>query len=519
MTTEKNKDNSIAEDEKQRIERLQDPNLLYYIVKEIQKDGVIGEEPTLLVLINKILLRLTNCTPTSSNLIVSDETGGGKDYIVKRTCNVLLPKNKYFHLTDISDKTFDYWKPITSWETNDKGKKKPIFGSWEGFVIHLEDPREEAINGQSFKVMSSGGTNVVKVIEHKARNLKIEGKPVIIVTSLKTLVDNEGLRRWDTQRIDTSNEQTNSINKYKLLKATDELKNEPDQVLRDALHINIHNKEVTIPFANELFSLLPNNLLTRTQTDKLLDYIRSSAVLYQYQREKTSHNTILANGFDFLYGYYVFTTLNSRGIPLNRDEEDLLKVLIEQEEPVPISLLSDKYQRHTKQWIYNNREKLVNKGIIKIVHEWDEHSNKEIEKISFNDNSILVLKGFNEVLNNNNIFSFNGFNGFKEIFKKLDKDRSKLGLKKVFCTKNTLKPLKPLKPLEKHDVKTCENHVKTTSFNNKIKRLKEYCLNFKGTVNTYENLCFNFETPFIEKCKEKGLLKPDTKGGYFFDGT
>ena len=70
------------EDEKQCIKKLKDKQLLLKIVEEIQKEGVVGEEVTLLVLINKIMLRLTDSVPTSSNLIVSDETGGGKDYIV-----------------------------------------------------------------------------------------------------------------------------------------------------------------------------------------------------------------------------------------------------------------------------------------------------------------------------------------------------------------------------------------------------------------------------------------------------
>ena len=516
--------NNDLDDEKQRILKLKDPNLLYFIVKEIQKEGVIGEEPSLLVLINKIMLRLTNCEPTSSNLIVSDETGGGKDYLVKKTCNILIPKNKYYHLTDISDKTFDYWKPIKYYKENDNNKRIPVFDSWDSYVIHLEDPREDAINGQSFKVMSSGGTNVVKVIDHKARNLKIEGKPVLIVTSLKTLVDNEGLRRWDTLRIDTSTEQTININKFKLLKASNKIKNEPDVLLREALQKNLYEKNVLIPFATDLDDLLPNNLITRTQTDKLLDYIRSSAVLYQHQREKKDNYTILANGNDLFYGWYVFTALNSsRGIPLNKDEEELVKLLINETQPISISELSNKYDRHTKQWIYNNKEKLTSKGLIKTVYLYDECSKKEIEKISIGNNSILVLKGFNEVLKYNNIFSFISFKGFNEIFTNLDKDRQKKGLKRVFSRK-TLENLEnhenlsidgSLKPLE-NPVKT---PIKTHDLNEEIKELKEYCENFEGEKNTYENLCFNFDKSFIEKCKEKGILRPSPNGGYYFEST
>jgi len=507
MTTEENKVNDPLKDEKQRIKKLQDPLLLFDIVKEIQKDGLIGEESTLLVLINKIML---------------DETGGGKDFIVSKTCNVLVPSNRYFHLTNISDKVFDYWQPIEYWETDENGKKHPVFCSWNTFVIHLEDPDKETINGQSFKVMSSGGTNVVKIIEHRVKHIKIDGKPVIIVTSLNTLVNNEGLRRWDTQRIDTSIEQTDKINLYKLKQVSNKIKNTPNWILREALHTNLQRKNVIIPFADALYDLLPNNLLTRTQTDKLLDYIKSSAVLYQYQREKHDNNTIIANGFDFLYGYYVFITLNSQGIPLNRSEEELVKVLQKESKPIPIKELSNKYERHSIQWIYNNREKLVNKGLIKIVYEFDEYTNREIEKICLNENSILVLKGFNEVLTSYNIFSFNGFHGFKEICEQIDMNRQKNGLKSLFACE-TRENRENRENLSINGLlKPCENHVKTENKNSflhdKLIDLKEYCAKLEG-VNTYENLCFNFDASFIEQCKQRGILKPDTKGGYFFDGT
>lgn len=511
----------ILQDEQEQINKLKDTELLLNIVKEIQKEGVIGEEETQFVLINKIMLRLVeNAEPTSSNLIVSDETGGGKDYIVKKTCKVVVPIEKYHHRTDISDKGFDYWKPVLEIEKDQYGKKQVEYGSWDGHVIHLEDPREEAVNGQTFKTMSSGGTCSTKIIDHKAVNIKIEGKPVIIVTSLKTLIDNEGLRRWDSKRIDTTTNQTKEINKFKLIKACGKFEYEPDEILRRALHINLHKKRVVIPYSLQLFSLLPDSLITRTQTDKLLDSIKASTVLHQHQREKTTDGTLIADGFDLAYGWYVFIVLNgSQGIPTNIDEEELLKVLIDADKPLSINEFSNLYTRHSKQWFYNNREKLVSKGLIRTQYQYNGEANKEIEMISLGTNSFMVLKGFNEVLKNVDREGFNGFNGFKDICVYINNKRKESNLNNIFIhvfrenreNRENLSRNESLKPLE--------NLFKTKTLNEKVQQLKKYCENIESSdlVNTYENLCFNFDTSFIEQCKQKKILILNPKGGYSFN--
>lgn len=507
-------------DEKNAITKLQDSNLLLNIINEIQKEGVIGEEETILVCINKIMLRKTKgAKPTSSNIIISDITGCGKDYIFTKICNVVVEKEKYYHRTDISDKTFDYWKPLIRFDTiEEDGKKKriPVYDTWDGYVLHLEDPREEALNGQSFKVMSSGGTEVTKVIDNKARDIKIEGKPVIVVTSLKTLLDNEGLRRWDTLRIDTTTTQTHAINKYKLLKASGKITFEPDCVLRNALQKNLYEKDVIIPYAEKLFELLPDSLITRTQTDKLLDNIKSSAILHQYQREKQDNNTIIANGFDLAYGWFVFTHLNSsHGIPTNVDEEEVVKLLKREGRPLSINEFSNLYTRHSKQWLYNNKEKLISKGLVKTIYQYESNANKDIEMITIGDNALLVLKGFNEVLKYNDMISFKGFNGFKDICERLNENRTKNGLKKtfshVFC--ENLENLENLS--RKGLLKPLENTFKT-SLLDRLEELKTYCDKIKadGHKITYENLCFNFDKNFIENCKRDKILIPLPDGNY-----
>jgi len=500
--------------------KLQNPELLYNIIKEIQKHGIVGEEPSLLVLINKIMLRLVkNKHPTSDNLIVSDKTGGGKDYIVTKTCDTLLPKDVYFHRTDLSDKVFDYWKPIKEWIETKEGKQKPVYDTWNGKIIHLEDPREDALNGQSFKVMSSGGNSVTKVINHFAVDIIIDGKPGLIVTSLTTMVDIEGMRRWDTLRVDITKEQTQAINKHKLLLASGQTGFEPDTVLINAIHNYLSPKEVIIPYAPDLYEILPDNLLSRTQTDKLLDFIKASAVLHQYQRKQTDNNGIEANGYDLAYGWYVFTHLNSTtGIPTNRDEEELVKVLLKAGAPLSIKDLSERYTLHAISWIYNNKDSLISKGLIKTQHLFDSEANKPIEHITYGENADVVLSGFTMVLLLHNKISFTGFTGFTNICIRIDKNREKCGLKKVF--------LHILSKTEKTNKTSLlegqENQTKTTKkpLSDKINDLKEYCKRLEDKNNnvTYTSLCDNFGTDFIEQCKKNKILIPTPKGHYTVGG-
>jgi len=503
------------DDETIRLKILQDPNLLLNIIKEVQNRGVVGEENTILTLVNKTEMRLVkNKEPTSDNLIVSDKTGGGKDFTVKKTCEVAVPKNKYIHRTEISDKTFDYWQPIKELVKDDTGKDKPKYDTWDGYILHLEDPRDDALNGQSFKVMSSGGTEVTKIIDHQAQDIKVEGKPSIIVTSLKTLLDNENMRRWDMLRIDTTIEQTKEINKQKLLRACGKRKDTSNNNLIIALQTMLFAKTVIIPFAEKLEGLLPTNLLSRTQTDKLLDAIKASAVLHQYQRKKIDTTTVEANYFDLAYGWFVFTHLNSfTGIPMNRDEEALLKILLKQGEPVSISELSKLFKNHTKQWIYDNREKLANKGLIEMFTERIEydHYSKDVEMITYGENASSILKDFKAILKTPDMIDFKEINDFKEICMKIDEERQKLGLQPSFLglTYDTsLKSLKSLKSFETTILKSHENGIKDPQIE-RFKAIQDYCTQGDNNGNGVSKVALyeHFEHPDIDKLILDGRLE------------
>lgn len=66
-----------------------------------------------------------------------------------------------------------------------------------------------------------------------------------------------------------------------------------------------------------------------------------------------------------------------------------------------------------------------------------------------------------------------------------------------------------------------KNKKKLIILNEKVNELKKYCndLRNKGHKLTYENLCFNFDTDFIEECKKQKILIPLPDGNYDFGGS
>ena len=315
------------------IEKMRDKALMRYIINEVHKEGVVGEEDSITILTLKIMLRLVkNAQPTSSNVLVSDQTGGGKDFLTKNVCKVLLEKEKTcFHRTSISPKTFNYWQP------KDKSGK-PV--SWNGKVLYLEDPEEDTIQSQAFKVMASGGTAITVIKDQKVLDKKIDGKPVIIVTSMKTSIDAEGQRRWDAIRIDTSQQLSNKVVLNTLFTATGHYNNKADETFRACLR-SLRAYEVIIPWATELNSIFSNpRMVERTQVNKLLDYIKASAILHQEQREVDDDGKLIAEKEDYELARFAYVQLrNQEGNALNKQEERLLDYLREKNRAVWLGIL------------------------------------------------------------------------------------------------------------------------------------------------------------------------------------
>ncbi|MCK4365060.1 MAG: hypothetical protein KAW45_03315 [Thermoplasmatales archaeon] len=487
----------ILEQEKIEQEILKDKNLLLNILNEVNAEGIVGEENTTLAMVNKITLRLVkNAEPTSSNLIVSDDSGSGKDYITKRICKVIVPEEKYLHRTDLSPTVLKYWK------TDKEGF------SWDEYVIHLEDPKENTIQGQTFKTMASGGNVSTITIDNKAVDLKTRGKPVLIVTSLKASIDEEGCRRWDALRVDTSEKQTEIIKQKALKKASGRLKYKPNKSLRHALQYLLYPREVIIPFALELEDLLPNNLIIRTQINKLLDYIKSSAVIHQHSRKKDADDRVIANWFDYDYARFVFLHLkDEEGRALNKDEEELVKILREANKPLSIREVADEYDRHAGSWIYTHLDGFKSKELIREITVWDELANKDIKKILAVDeykcgelsHSTWFHVGSTETQENQQQEGSPVFLDFWDVCRDINQIREKDGLKPLFIEleKNQEIQIKYSDLTEEKRFSQDKNKTKENQGKPHVEQSQEvldYCNNLseQGYNITYDNLVYNF---------------------------
>jgi len=405
------------------IDKIKSPKLIKFIIDEIHSRGVIGEEESSMALIVKIMLRLVNNShPASSNVLVSDTTGGGKDFLTKNVCEILCKKDEtFFHRTALSEKVLNYWQPQL------KSEKVP---TWNGKVLYLEDPEADLIKSQSFKVMASGGTSMTVVRDQKVLDKKIYGKPVIVVTSMKTQIDDEGQRRWDAIRIDSSDIISRKVVDNTLALAAGVVVSTSDDVFCSLLQ-GLRAYDVIIPWANKLSSFIDKpSMIDRTQINKLLDYIKASAVLHQEQRKVDAEGRLIAEVDDYEVGRAVYVYLRDKnGNALNRKEEILLDYLRSHKEPRKLSQIITDLEQVSKSWLYENKEDMISKGVISSVTKFDASANKEVEHLK---PSHIFAQKKKDMPPASKIFKATDYISKGDLYNDINKDRKQKGLKPIF---------------------------------------------------------------------------------------
>ena len=387
--TKENFDKAVNQ-EGERIKILQDKNLLINIVKEVQNNGVASEEDTIISIVIVANTRLVkNAGAESKNLMLSDETGVGKDFTVKLTLSVIIPEERHQHYTKMSPESFTY----LHYKEDD--------WTWDNQVIHIEDITQNLLDCSTFKTMASGDNVAVVVIKQKAIEIPINGKPVLITTSHHVNPRDESLRRFPIGGLNASPQQTQNIKNKTAQKYSGRIKIEENEVLRDAIQFLLKAHKVVIPYAEIIQFFFPDDIIMRTHFRRFLDYICSSAVLHQYQREKTPDGELIANADDFMIARMVliYTTSNPKMIPMSKEYREILEILQNKTEPMTINEILIECDK-SKDWLYKNLPNLQTTGLIKISKKRDDQANKEVFTYQYSpEKNPNALPTWNEIGN------------------------------------------------------------------------------------------------------------------------
>jgi hypothetical protein len=317
MSEEKIKDRyEIVRRGKEEI--LKDKNLVEKICNELHKE-IVGEDDTIKTLVLCVSGRLVeNCNTTSYNLLVNSESGAGKDHAVRGVLRLFRKNIDYISKTRISPTVLNYFHV-----------NEPDW-TWDGKVFYNEDTSSSILNSDVFKVMCSTGSDATIVDKGKAKDLEVNGKPVMIITSASASPSPELIRRFVIINLDESIEQTKEILKRQSERAKTGETNQYDENLMKALTW-LKRKKVRIKFADKLDGFFPsNNIIIRTHYARFLDYIKASCVLHQFQRETDEEGYLVATGqdYDLARTVLIKTTSNKFMIPLTKDQRNILEEMM-----------------------------------------------------------------------------------------------------------------------------------------------------------------------------------------------
>jgi len=372
------------------LDLLRHPNYLDKITQEVQLK-VVGENDSIKTIFLCSAGRLVeNNHLASYNLLVNSKSGSGKDFITTATTE-LWDKSICIKRTRISPTAFTYWHDANldpDW-------------TWDGKILVLEDISETVLNSDVFKVMQSSGSVATIVVNNKAKDLEIKGKPVIIITTAKASPNIELIRRNSICQLDESQKQTRNILKEQALKAAEGIVSNPNPLIKESLKY-LRRVKVKIPYAKLFVDYFPADLIMRTAFNRFIDLIKSSAALHQFQRETDKEGFLLANGLDYNLAVAVMNHLNKEGhtVTLTRDQQEILKVFENSNELYPVDYINSKIPL-TDKWLRTQLDRLTEMGFLEVDGIKDDKQNRIVrhyKKIETMEK--IYLLQFDELLKN-----------------------------------------------------------------------------------------------------------------------
>lgn len=365
------------------IEYLKSPDLMKILVKETNK-FVAGEEESIQALGLASCGRLVkNSNKTSFNIIPNDESGTGKDYVTKRVLDVFVPKTHREYISRISKTALNYMHAA---------EQEPNW-SWDGKILYLSDVSDDVLNSEVLKVFTSDATKANIVQDGKSVEHTINGKPCIFATTAASTPGKEQLRRFTLMPLDSSAAQTERIKDF--IAEIDSTGNEPEHnpILVEAME-GLDRAKVIVPFSKALSKSFPSATIVRTAFGRFNDYIKASATLHQFQREKKDES-IIANLDDYECAKVVFEKMYSAGniMPITQNGRMVLNTMKKMDASIHNSEDTTLVEKH-EFWTVSEIEQKAgfsNRGLRDILDalidsKYIEKGEKEISKSRTEDN-------------------------------------------------------------------------------------------------------------------------------------
>lgn len=381
------------------LKLLKDEHLLDRVADEVGK-RVEGERDAIKTIFTVLNMRnVANLEKATDNLMVNDEGGTGKDHVVSSVFRILPEREKDMRVR-ITPKVLAY---LNDTKVNPEG--------WVKKCLYLEDVPNNVLNDDAFKVMSSsdpnGTTQTSIVINNVLRNIDIRGKPSIVITIAMASPKQELLRRYPIINLTSTTDQTKAVlKKHASFAMNGKASTEYEPLFAKALS-RLKRVEVVVPFADRVAGVFPvGNVIIRTHFPRFLDYIKSSASLHQYQRERDENGKVVATEQDYEVARSIMalTTSNQLMIPLTKLQKNIMERFKKlqagtlEEKRYSFEELFDAMQKlGGESWLRKNIKKLVEYGFISQHSERIDKSNKPVAMYKVMDVDKLELPSFKEL--------------------------------------------------------------------------------------------------------------------------
>ncbi len=389
----------LTEQERKNLREIRDvPALLLekdifeIINKEFDKQ-ITGEEKSRKAIFLSLCSIWVKNTQIPLNTFVSSESSAGKSYI----CNKILemfPKNLYEKRSKITAEAFTYW------HTNDDD------WTWDGKICYLEDISQSVLDSPTFKVMCSEGSIATVVRNQKAVDLIVHGKPCMLVTTARTNPNTEVLNRFNITPLDESEKQTKDITYNQAIESKNKVF---DDHFSESL-ARLKRKEVSIPFGIKIHEFITknyswNDVRMRRDFSRLVDLIKCSTVLHQFQR-KEQKGKLIATAEDYeiarqVINYIQTTTLKGLTHKLKKiygfcgDEKEFTAKEIHSKHPVVSQKM---WYLYLDQLCERELLKTELRDSITILKDGSERVGKKVTSYRVPETSSFNLPSYNELI-------------------------------------------------------------------------------------------------------------------------